>query len=385
MAYLALSRLGSTCKLCVGIYAASAVCLVAAVVAWQGARRAAIASGPAMAPRARRREHADPAWTDAAEPLDEIPGRPARATSPTSWGALLGAFAVGVAFVVLPVALYASSAPRHERFVGTCGALAVAEDTHDVMVPLDPAGPDAVPAIEIVDPLCPACRAFETRLASSDLSARLARRGVMFPLDKTCNWMVAETMHPGACAVSEAVLCAGDRAAEVMDWAFAEQERIRTATLADPAAAARLVGQRFPELAACVGSPAAKARLNKSLRWAVQNSVPVMTPQLYVDGVKLCDEDVDLGLEYTLTAMLEQRARGTLRGTPPPPAPVPAVAEAPPPAAKPAPAPSAPTATEPPAEPEAEPTPPAEPTPAAEPPAAEPEPAPAAETTGGTP
>ena len=42
----------------------------------------------------------------------------------------------------------------------------------------------------------------------------------------------------------------------------------------------------------------------KSLRWAVANALPVMTPQLFVDGKRLCDEDTDLGLEYTLTQML---------------------------------------------------------------------------------
>jgi hypothetical protein len=31
----------------------------------------------------------------------------------------------------------------------------------------------------------------------------------LFPLDKECNWMVSESLHPGSCAVSEAVLCAG--------------------------------------------------------------------------------------------------------------------------------------------------------------------------------
>jgi hypothetical protein len=42
----------------------------------------------------------------------------------------------------------------------------------------------------------------------------------------------------------------------------------------------------------------------------------VLTPQLFVDKVKLCDEDVDLGLEYTLSAMLDRRARGALATVP---------------------------------------------------------------------
>jgi hypothetical protein len=45
--------------------------------------------------------------------------------------------------------------------------------------------------------------------------------------------------------------------------------------------------------------------LAQSLRWAVRNQVPVLTPQFYVAGKRLCDEDTDLGLEYTLTRMLK--------------------------------------------------------------------------------
>ena len=53
-----------------------------------------------------------------------------------------------------------------------------------------------------------------------------------------------------------------------------------------------------------MGSAKVKNRMVKSLRWAVANALPVMTPQLFVDGKRLCDEDTDLGLEYTLTRML---------------------------------------------------------------------------------
>ena len=63
----------------------------------------------------------------------------------------------------------------------------------------------------------------------------LDRKAMLFPLDNTCNWMVTEATHPGACTVSEAVLCAGDKAPEVIAWAFEEQDRIRSETKADPA------------------------------------------------------------------------------------------------------------------------------------------------------
>jgi hypothetical protein len=119
--------------------------------------------------------------------------------------------------------------------------------------------------------------------------------------------MVDRPIHAGACAVSEAVLCAEDDAQDVLAWAFAEQEAIRTATEQDPGAAARMVRQRFPALGECVGSPSVRARLNRALRWAVNNQLPVLTPQVYVNDTRICDADTDLGLDWTLARLLGRR------------------------------------------------------------------------------
>jgi hypothetical protein len=83
----------------------------------------------------------------------------------------------------------------------------------------------------------------------------------------------------------------------------------------DPAGVGRMIAGRFPELAACVDSAATDSKLNKSLRWAVKNQLSVMTPQLYVAGVKLCDEDSDLGMDYMLHHMLQKHAAGQLSAT----------------------------------------------------------------------
>jgi len=37
----------------------------------------------------------------------------------------------------------------------------------------------------------------------------------------------------------------------------------------------------------------------------VSNALPVLTPQLFVGDKRVCDEDTDLGLEYTIARMLE--------------------------------------------------------------------------------
>ena len=40
--------------------------------------------------------------------------------------------------------------------------------------------------------------------------------------------------------------------------------------------------------------------------------MPIITPQLYVEGVRMCDEDTDLGMDYALERMIEQARAGTL-------------------------------------------------------------------------
>ena len=332
MLVISLEKLGTTCKLCVGIYLASAACLIGGIGAWRRARHGAGGTAPdARAERWDRRDRPreEPAFVGTAKTGSQARlvavGVPTGAASARFLAAM---FVTGVAFVAVPVVSYLALAPDHARFIGTCEGLPHPTDSYGVMVRIEHAAPagaqNGAPAIEVLDPLCPACRAFEQRLAASGLGPRLDRKAVLFPLDNTCNWMVTEATHPGACTVSEAVLCAGDKAPDVIAWAFEEQDRIRKETAADPSAATRIVKQRFPELAACVGSPDARARLNKSMRWIVGNGIRVLTPQVFVGNVKLCDEDVDLGLEYTLSNMLDRQARGGLAVTPPGKAPPPA-------------------------------------------------------------
>src|SRR4029079_2437682 len=216
-------------------------------------------------------------------------GSSLRPATPT-WGYLAAAFALGVVLVIVPVFAYASMAPDHSSFIGTCGQLIDTKDPYSVLTPLDERSGGA-PTIEVFDPLCPACRAFERRLRSSGLDKELDRAALLFPLDSECNWMVSERTHPGACAISEAVLCAGDRAPMVIQWAFDNQEAIKAAAASSGEGARQMAKARFPDLASCIGSEVAKQKLNKSLRLGVHNQLATYTPQLFVDGVKLCDED----------------------------------------------------------------------------------------------
>ena len=211
---------------------------------------------------------------------------------------------VGVIFVAVPVIAYLAAAPDHSEFIGQCGVLEKMPDS-ELLIPIGPQ--HGTTALEVFDPLCPACRGFEQALERTRFNDELARQAVLFPLDSECNWMLSESVHPGACTVSKAVICADERADEVIDWAFANQEKILAAAKSDSGAAKRMVAEKFPHLEKCVGSAKAKQKLNRSLRWAVDAKLRVLTPQLFVSGKRLCDEDVDLGLEFALSRMLEQR------------------------------------------------------------------------------
>jgi uncharacterized membrane protein len=279
MAVISLSELDALCKVCLGIYLSSALCAGGALALYLRARRA--------------------------EALDlPLPGELKPALSLAQLG---GAFALGCAFVGVSVVAYASSAPNFERYLGACGSLQKTEDPHQVLVPLE-ANPSGVPIIEVLDPLCPACRGFERRFTDLGMPARTSRKLLLFPLDTRCNWMVDSALHPGACAISEAILCAEGAAKEVLTWAFEEQDNIMAAERARSGSAEQLVVARFPALRGCVGSSKVKARLNRALRWAVDNELPLLTPQLYVNGTRLCDADTDLGLDYMLTRLLDKAA-----------------------------------------------------------------------------
>ncbi|MBZ5715762.1 vitamin K epoxide reductase family protein [Nannocystis pusilla] len=303
MGYLAFTQLHAACKLCIGIYLSSGAALGMAV----GALRAA------------RAEAGAPVAAAPAQP-GQAPAASAAPVEPDNAKMWLAAAGQAFAFVTVPVVVYALLVPDYSRYVGTCGALIRPDDPYAVMVPLGPTG-DGAPAIEVFDPLCPSCRAFEERLRASGQDRLLRRQGVMFPLDSECNWMVPASLHPGACRVSKAVLCAatvpGLGADAVVQWAFEQQEALLAAGKQDLAGVSRMIAARFPELGACIGSAETEAKLNKSLRWTVKNQLPVMTPQLYVAGVKLCDEDSDLGMDFTLHHMLQKHAAGQLASTTP--------------------------------------------------------------------
>lgn len=280
-AVISVTKLGEFCSTCIGIYIASLLAFTFALIAHLRA-----------------------------PPTPAGVGR---------WGRWGGWFFEGVAVVGGLTALYAMTAPsERESVTRGCGELVKREDEAKVLLKKASVGEQPrVPALVVVDPLCPSCRALDERLVASGLRDRLEVELLVMPLDAKCNWMVKSSPHPGACLISEAMLCAPASAHAILDYAYREQARLTELGKTNESALKADLETQFAEIKGCVGSAAAKAKVNKSLRFAVANAMPVMTPQLFVGGTRVCDEDTDLGLEFTLTRMLERIAVDGARGVPP--------------------------------------------------------------------
>ena len=264
---IAVLKVGSICTLCAGIYGASLGCFVAALVARRQPSRA----------------------------VGETPASPAG-------GRFMLWFLEGVVFVAVPVLVYLAAKPAYAGG-GACGNLLHPEDKYGIRQRLTTV-PGAPAALELVDPLCPACKGLDQRLGASGFKDRLNVEVVFFPLDKECNWMVSESVHPGACALSEALICAGPDLPQVLAWVFNHQDELRDLGKADANKPAARLREVFPRLASCAGSAETRNKLNRSLRWAVSNSLPVLTPQFFLAGQRVCPEDTDLGFDYVMGRLL---------------------------------------------------------------------------------
>lgn len=270
--FISFSKIGTACTMCMGIYLSSVLGFACALIA-----------------QIKQARDEDVEYDEEAT----------RSPVPRyiQW------FAEGCLFVFVLVGLHLVGAPKVAKATEGCGRLVEKSDPSGIMLPLGGSGRKA---IALLDPLCPACKGFDQRLEASGLRSKLDLNAVLFPLDQTCNWMVKTSLHPGACAVSEAILCQPEKASEMLAWAFAEQESLMAEAKADERAFRRRLADKWPGVQGCIGSPKVKNKLNKSMRWAVANALQVLTPQLFVGDRRVCDEDTDLGLEYTVTTMLSQ-------------------------------------------------------------------------------
>jgi uncharacterized membrane protein len=264
MLTISVLELGDICKTCAGIYISSFLLAVGGIGGVFG--------------------------------LEKHPGARAKASPLLALGWLA---ALGLVTLV-PAAVYAASAPDQRPYLSQCGELK--QPKMKGSDPVKMRGARAVrPALFFEDPLCPTCKAFHERLAAEDVLEKLDSELVLFPLDSECNWMLDRALHPGACLVSKAVLCGGDQARQVLEWAYAEQAYLTRAGKAGPNVMRAAIKQRWGEqMLRCVDDRKTDVRLNQHLHFASDNSIPVSTPQMYLGTKRVCDEDTDLGLRFTL-------------------------------------------------------------------------------------
>ena len=102
--------------------------------------------------------------------------------------------------------------------------------------------------------------------------------------------------------MSRALLCSDHRALQVLEWSYDHQEEILTAAKAAAGAnnVHAMIRERWPGLEACMDSKETKLRLDHVLRYIVNNHLQVSTPQMFLGETRLCDEDTDMGLSYTM-------------------------------------------------------------------------------------
>lgn len=331
---ISLTELHALCTLCVGTYFGSGILLLGALLAFFAARadRAAADSNLSTVLRQARRRGARSPWSEPS--LDGGAGEeaweagaavletaaeeklqaPAKGAAPLAF--LLLAVEMGLA-VFLPAEIYLATLPDYRGKVTGCETLKAPADKDSVLLPLRrtsggapaaAAGSGGTEALLVLDPLCQACKAFHRRMESTPLASGLSYEALLLPLDTECNWMLQDSLHPGACMLSRALICAGSEAGTMLGY-FYEQEAALTAD----SKAGRLdamkqkVLARYPGIASCIDAPETKIKLNKTLHYAVRNALPVLTPQLYLNGKRLCDEDTDLGLEYSLVQLLAKK------------------------------------------------------------------------------
>ena len=263
---ISVTQIGTLCKTCVGIYLSSALLAFGAVTAWWSARG------------------------DSSRPFTPM--------------VFVPAWLVGLGVMTLaPAVVYAATVPDERPYITQCGEIKQPQMKGDKPVKIIGSRP-VQPTMLFEDPLCPTCKAFHDRLVTENIIEKLDVDLVLFPLDSECNWMLDHPLHPGACIVSKAVLCGGSNARQVLEWAYAEQEYLTRAGKAGEGRLRAVIQQRWGEgLLRCVDDKKTEVRLNNHLHFASENNIPVSTPQMYLGKRRICEEDTDLGLRFTLAQL----------------------------------------------------------------------------------
>ncbi|MBK6517175.1 MAG: hypothetical protein IPG04_24400 [Polyangiaceae bacterium] len=312
------TKLGQFCKTCVAIYVASAGLFVSGILALV-TTRTPFGAVPRPAPPPQPPRSADPDATQLdPEPWHQKTGpsnrpypipktvvdTPAPSGLPVgSWAAPVGILAAMATATAVPAVVYAGTMPDFRGKITGCGELKKPETVSDVLVKIKTTGA-VQPALSVEDPLCPNCKVFHERLVSEGVYERLDLHVVIFPLDSECNWMLKKSMHPGACQLAKAFLCAekDGNPREVLEWSYDNQEELAAAGKSDPKELRKKIKGRFPSLDMCIDAKETDKRLESVLRFAIDNDLRVSTPQLFLGKSysRVCPEDTDIGLAYAV-------------------------------------------------------------------------------------
>jgi len=148
-----------------------------------------------------------------------------------------------------------------------------------------PVAPRSGPTIivEFSDYECPFCAK-----AHDELKALVASRPDVkvvkrhFPLDASCNPMIKRTMHPEACRLARAAICAErqGRFPEMDDALFANQQAKRPVE-----ELAGAIGLDLPAFRACLTAPETARRLSEDVATGIQIGLRA-TPTYVVNGVQ---------------------------------------------------------------------------------------------------
>ena len=151
-------------------------------------------------------------------------------------------------------------------------------------------GPANAPirVVEFADFMCPGCRSASMALneyfakAEGDINLTFKN----FPLEKTCNPGIGQSVHTGACELALGAICASDLG---LFWPYHDRIFSRSwevASRQDVIDNGVAVGMNKKKLEECLASPEAASKLALQIKEGFETPVQ-STPTLVVNGKKL--------------------------------------------------------------------------------------------------
>jgi protein-disulfide isomerase/uncharacterized membrane protein len=194
--------------------------------------------------------------------------------------ALVGGYAIYAA------PLFASQDSRHERLLAAASKLGESPVTPLVTEGRPSIGPGDAPIhiVEVADLECPYCkRLFVTlhELARSQPD-RIRLSFMHYPLDSTCNPLLAQPFHQDACRLAVAAECAhrDGKFFELAGWLFEAGAKVTREAIVEHAGALGLDSTAF---AACLDDPAVVETIRADISRGAEAGVQG-TPNFFING-----------------------------------------------------------------------------------------------------